>query len=183
MIRASLLLALWAAPAAAEVAFDAGAILDAQAGIFCSTKTDRRDPAPGTVSGYIDIVEDMELRARTTVVPIVQGLTFGVSYTGARDVGDVTSVIRHPPFRGLGRTEQTTERTVLEGVTTIALYTFDHGYEMVAGPWSIEVVEGGRTVLTASFEAVAPTSAPDLVGLCAGEPALSAIPSGPSGSG
>ncbi len=184
MIRAALLLALAAAGARAQgIEADGAAVAAVEAGIFCTERTGERTPAPGTVSGFVEIVDEVELRARTLTVPASPGLSFGYRAEALADAPDAIQILRHPPFRGIGATEQRTTAALDRGQRRYALYTFDHPYEMVEGPWSFEVVQDGRTLLRVAFEVVPASEAPRLLGLCAGPPEISRAPGPRSAAG
>ena len=174
MIRAALLLALAAAAGAQAqgVEADGGAVGAVEAGIFCTERTGERTPAPETVSGFVEIVDETELRARTFTVPASPDLSFGYRAEILADEPGAVQILRHPPFRGIGATEQRTAAVLTRGEQRHALYTFDHAYEMVEGPWSFEVVQDGRTLLRVAFEVVPAAQAPQFVGLCRGPPLL-----------
>ena len=186
MIRAAaLLLALLAGGGARAQAIEADeeAVGAVEAGIFCTERTGERTPAPGTVSGFVEVVDETELRARTLVVPASPDLSFGYRAEVLADEPDAVQILRHPPFRGIGATEQRTAAVLRRGADRYALYTFDHPYEMVEGPWNFEVVRNGRTLLRVPFEVVSAAEAPHLVGLCAGPPVIGAIPSARGAAG
>ena len=156
-----------ASPAAAQDLRISPALRDARAGIFCAENTGERRPAPGTVSGYVETLAAAELRAETGTLPLVPGLSFGFQATAAgAPIDGAVMTIRHPPFPGLGATEQTMDLSFGTGPTTY-LYSFDLAYEMVPGPWSMEVRADGEVILQARFQAVPAESAPALASLCA----------------
>ena len=182
MIRAAALLLALVAGAAAQaqgVEADGEAVGAVEAGIFCTERTGERVDAPGTVSGFVELVDETELRARTLTVPASPDLSFGYRAEILADEPDAVQILRHPPFRGIGATEQRTAAALRRGEDRHALYTFDHAYEMVEGPWSFEVVQDGRTLLSVVFEVVAAAEAPHLVGLCAGPPPVARAPRAP----
>ena len=170
---------LWAGAAAAQgVEVEPGVVADLEVGIFCTEETGERTPAPGSVAGHSNTVANIEHRAETFVVPVVPELTFGFRARFLQDAPEAVFRITHPPFRGSGATEQWfLKGMVADGVET-GLYAFDEPYEMVTGLWRMEVVDGDRTLFAASFRTVPAELAPDLAGLCAGEPAISALPGG-----
>lgn len=156
MIRAALLLATLAAPAAAETAFDPSAVSALRAGLWCAADTGEREEAPGTVSGYIDLIADPVLRRETDMVPVATGTTFGIEATWAPGVSGVARVIvEHPAFIGAGETEQAMNPHPADG-RTVAFYTFDYPHEKVPGEWSFVLTLDGREVARATFDAVPP---------------------------
>ena len=194
MIRAALLLAaLWAAGAQAQgVETDETAVTAIEVGIFCSEDTGERTEAPGTVSGFVDTVRNVQFKVSTTVVPVAPGFSFGYRATldpgafpdaGADGSATVLLTTRHPPFRGNGVTTQIRTSTVFAGGAPATLYSFDYDYEMVPGRWSFEMEREGRTLVRVTFDAVPASLAPDLVGLCSGQPMVSRAAPELEGSG
>lgn len=183
MILRAAALALLAAAATARaqgIEADPAAVGAVEAGVFCTEKTGGRLEAPGTVSGFIDLVDEVELVARTLVVPTAPGLTFGYRAAVLADAPDAVQVVRHPAFRGLGAREQTMTAPLERGGTRLGLYTFDHDYERVEGPWTFEILHEGEAILRVTFRAVPPEAAPHFVGLCDGLPQISRAPLTPS---
>ena len=190
MIRAAALAAFLLAAGAAgaqEVEADPNAVGAVEVGVFCTQETGEQLAAPGSVAGHSNVVGEIELRARTAVVPVSPDLTFGFRALVLRDAPDAVMRITHPPFRGLGATEQWFVKQLWADEVEHGLYTFDESYEMVEGTWRFELVEGERTLLSVTVEAVPAREAPHLVGLCQGPPLLGAAPglspAAPAGSG
>lgn len=180
------LLALAGAAGAQGIEADGEVFGPVEAGVFCAKKTGERVEAPGTVSGFIDLVGGVELVARTLVVPMAPGLTFGYRAAVLADAPDAVQVVSHPPFPGVGATEQAMPAPLARGATRLGLYSFDHGYERVSGPWTFEIRRGEERLLGVRFRAVPPEAVPHLVGLCDGPPAISRgplSPQAPDGSG
>lgn len=176
MIRAAVLL-LWAGAAAAQgVETAPGAVEDLEIGIFCTEDTGDQVPAPGSVAGHTNIVAGIEHRAATQVVPVVPDLTFGFRGRFVEAAPDAVFRITHPPFRGSGATEQFFLKDIGAGGVETGLYAFDEPYEEVVGVWRMEVLDGDRTLLSATFRVVPSEQAPDLVGLCGGQPQIGALP-------
>ena len=171
-----LLLAPWSGAAAAQgIEFDDTVVETVEAGIFCTDPTGERMEAPGTVSGFIDLVDRSELRAETLVVPVSQGVTFGYRVTPVGGSGDrdVVHRLTHPPFGGSGATRQDSVGVLFGEGPTIRLYSFDYGYEMVEGRWTMMLGEGDGPLVRVTFEAVPAAEAPQFVGLCEGDPTIS----------
>ena len=181
MIRVAALLLLWAGAAGAQgIEVEPGVVEDLEVGIFCTEDTGKQTPAPRSVAGHSNTVVNVEHRAETLVVPIAPDLTFGFRARFLGDAPGATFRITHPPFRGTGATEQLYDKRIVAGGEQTGLYAFDEPYEMVAGLWRMEVLSGDRLLLAVSFRIVPATLAPDLTGLCAGEPAISGLPGGPA---
>lgn len=143
-----------------------------EVGIFCTEPTGEETPSPNSVAGHTNIVTDIEHRAATHVVPVVLDLTFGFRARFLRDAPDAVFRITHPPFRGSGATDQWFVKDILAGGAQTGLYAFDEPHEMVVGLWRFEIVQDGRTLLSASFRAVPPELAPEFTDLCRGTPLL-----------
>ncbi|MGR3542401.1 MAG: DUF3859 domain-containing protein [Hasllibacter sp.] len=155
-IRAALVLAALALPAGAEPRADPDLFEGIDAGLWCASDTGERETAPGTQSGYIDLVRDPVLRRETLIVPISPGTTFGIRARFApAAAGTAQVVIRHPPFPGLGTTRQEMNPEPAGG-ELIAFYTFDFPHEEVPGPWTFTVVVNGEAAASVAFEAVVP---------------------------
>ena len=162
-----------AAPAKARgIETDPEIFGQASVGVFCTQDTGRQSPAPGSVAGHSNIVDGIEMRAATPVVPVAQDLTFGFRAEIREDVPDATMRIVHPPFRDSGATEQWFDKALLAGEDAHGLYSFDEDYEMVVGLWRFELWEGERVLATFEVRTVPASLAPHLVGLCAGEALL-----------
>ena len=154
MRRLAALLALAALPAWAELRADPDLFEGIDAGLWCASDTGERETAPGTQSGYIDLVRDPILRRETLTVPVANGTTFGIRARFAPSAaGTARVVITHPPFPGLGTTRQEMNPEPAGG-ELVAFYTFDFPHEEVPGAWTFTVVVDGEAVASVAFEAV-----------------------------
>ena len=155
MKRLAFLLALTlGAPVSAEIRADPSLIEGIDAGLWCASDTGDREDAPGTQSGYIDLVRDPVLRRKTQTVPVSPGTTFGIRTRFAPSAaGTAQVVIEHPPFTGLGTTSQAMNPEPAQG-EMVAFYTFDFPHEEVPGAWTFTILVDGAPAGSVRFEAV-----------------------------
>ncbi|MFO6465494.1 DUF3859 domain-containing protein [Jannaschia sp. KMU-145] len=127
-----------------------------EAGIVCPRiTTGELIEAPGTEAGVIRQIEygtAFDLNARR--VPTMDDLSFGFR-TALKDGAStqvVTVVVTHPPMgpRGVEREEWTD--TIVAGTTNLNLFTFEHDYEKVTGPWTFAIEIEGVPVVSVPFE-------------------------------
>jgi len=163
-------IAAGAAPAAPEAPWHDPALLDAFGfGLICADESGVREPAPGTIAGYIDIYAGDPWIARPTqLVPAVQGLAFGViAQAGAgMPEGAVTVRMTHPPMAPSGQSVETWESGFGTGVASANFFRFDIPEERVPGLWTMESFVDGRPVYRVTFEVVDPALLPDFVDPC-----------------
>lgn len=146
------------------------------AGIVCAAEASRREPAPDTRTGFIDLVEgDITLGLSGGRIPALPGLAFGV-VTRVADGGGApgaTVVVVHPPM-GADRTERESWTTdFVAGDATANFFRFDYPEERVPGPWTMQAELDGRVLYTARFEVVDPALMPNFVNPCEMPPQLS----------
>ncbi|KPP90559.1 MAG: protein of unknown function containing DUF3859 domain [Rhodobacteraceae bacterium HLUCCA08] len=176
IVRALILAALPLASAAQQADFVSDRIATLEAGIVCSPPTIGMDSAPDTVAGATEIFEDRpDFISNGRRVPAVPGISFGVVSTSATGAIDpVTFRVIHPPFTGLGVTEQSFQTRIGPATTPGATYYgFDEPYELVHGTWVMEAWDGDDLLYRVQFTVVPPAAVPDLAGLCGFEDLLS----------
>lgn len=122
-----------------------------EAGIVCPElrETVERRPAPGTESGFVDIIEDpIEFDLLTRDVPLIQRLGFGLRVrSDYAEETPVTVVVEHPPFGERAVSVERWDSSVAAGSGALNIFTFDERYEMVPGAWTFAVeVDGTREV-------------------------------------
>lgn len=176
MIRAGALILCAGGACAQGIDADPDVLTEVEAGVFCTEETGERLPAPGSVAGHSNLVAGIELRARSLVVPAEPGLSFGFQGIAVADVPVAQMRIVHPPFRGSGATEQWFDRSIDAGDVEFGIYAFDEAYELVPGLWRFELTDGSRTLASIELRVVPQEMAPHLVGLCEGDPKVSAAP-------
>lgn len=142
-------------------------VADFSAGIYCPGAPLRRDAAPGTTSGSINIVDaPAEFLVETQLVPAVPGLGFGILITLLPgETRDVTVFVTHPPFGGSGDTQEMWT-TDFEDTPSLNGFTFEHGYELQPGAWTFRAEGPDGPIYEITFDVVPPAAAPELAALC-----------------
>ncbi|MFQ6547224.1 DUF3859 domain-containing protein [Aestuariibius sp. 2305UL40-4] len=169
MLRYLLPLLVLAAPLSAAGAAFIDPRISVAHGAFCAVETFGESPAPETAAGKIDLYDDVpRIRWHGQIVPAHGVMTFGIvskSPDGAV-YNDVEIILRHPPFRESGVTEQR-YLTVLGGAgNSINAYSFDFPEEMVPGTWEFEAIWQGETLYKIPFEVVPASMMPDMISAC-----------------
>lgn len=145
-------------------------------GVICAPETVGTAPAPDTVAGVTNVIEeDPPFVSTANRVPAVIGIGFGVKATSTTTSGieDVIVIVRHPAMGPEGATLQS-YATRISGVgTSNSLYQFDFDYELLPGRWSIEARKAGQLLYRSQFEVVPPQDIPELAGVCGFEELLS----------
>ena len=178
MLRLAIVLAtILAIPvAAAPSDRTSPAILALKAGIICAPQVIGTNPAPDTVAGVTNVIEgDPQFISNGRQVPAVRGIGFGVKAQAAdrRGLSDVIVTVSHPPMGDAGTTRQRYTAAISGDRLSMAMYQFDFDYELVQGPWTIEMSQGGEVLLRVGFEVVAPQRVPQLASVCGFENLLS----------
>lgn len=126
-----------------------------------------RHADPNTAVGYTSSGPGKStFEKRTTEVPAVQGITFGIRYriegiSSAKPV-TVEEIIRHPPMTRSDGSLISEERTKNQAapddgvVDQKFLYILREPYEVVPGDWSLVVAVDGKTAIEQHFHLVAP---------------------------
>lgn len=174
MIRTvPLALALLASPLAAETATGAFANSPMERlgfGVICDVELEGQREAPETLSGILNIVDqDREIDVATPRVPAELGLSFGIRaglLPGTALPGVVDIVVTHPPMGEAGMTVERWSAEMNAGETTINLFTFEHTFEMVQGPWLFQIVSDGQVLLQQPFEVTASGTVPEVQQAC-----------------
>lgn len=127
-----------------------------EAGIVCPRETrGALVEAPGTEAGVIRrIEEDMVFDLLTTEVPTMTDLSFGfrTELEPGQPSLDVTIVVTHPPMGPRGVTREQWDDTILAGLDSLNLFTFEKDYEKVAGAWTFAIELDGIPVVSVPFE-------------------------------
>ncbi|MGB3554887.1 MAG: DUF3859 domain-containing protein [Jannaschia sp.] len=128
-----------------------------EAGIVCPRiSSGDLVPAPGTEAGFIRRIEEgtgFDLDARD--VPTMDNLSFGFRTAledGIAEPREVTIVVTHPPMGPRRVTREEWPDTILPDTTNLNLFTFEHEYEKITGPWTFAVEIDGTPVVTIAFE-------------------------------
>lgn len=174
-MRAAALTVLLACPAVAQdgPAWDRTLLERIDWGIVCAEDSGQREPAPETISGFIDIYAgEPWIGLRTRRVPALHGLSFGVIAWG-RGVEGVTITVTHPPMQPSGTTRQSWPAAFAAGEGAANFFTFDIPEEEVPGLWRFTAVKDGTVVYETAFEVVPPAALPDFVDPCPGPAPIS----------
>lgn len=144
-------------------------------GAYCAQEPDRRDPAPGTASGVINMVPLIpDFQFRQKLIPAEIGIGFGVLATAPPGVlhDPVTVTVTHPPYP-VGGTYSGIEveqwiTDVDDGLNLMG-FTFDHAHELVLGEWTFSAhTLAGEELFHIAFEVIAPELMPQVVSTCFG---------------
>jgi hypothetical protein len=167
---------LSAAPVWAQSIDELGPLMASfRAGIFCAPKVINTTPAPDTVAGVTNIIEDVPpFVSAGRNVPAVLGMGFGILSSSKQQILlDVLVVVTHPPMGEGGVTRQSYYTDVTNTGESLTLYQFDYAYELVEGPWTITATLGDEVLFRAGFTVVPPAQVPELAGVCGYEDLLS----------
>ena len=146
-----------------------------RAGVFCAPDVIDTTPAPDTVAGVTNVIEDVpEFVSDGRNVPAVLGMGFGIlSLSRNETLFDVLVVVTHPPMGDAGVTRQSYTSEIANTGQPMTLYQFDYDYELVQGPWTITATQGDEILFRAGFTVVAPQMVPELASVCGYEDLLS----------
>jgi hypothetical protein len=142
---------------AAEVAFGAEPsckIVDY--GLVSTEKQSGTRPYAGAIGGEAIVFDDFKIYKTTTVVPVRQGIRFGVRrlIENIPSGENVRIVVRHPRMKGpLGDIDS----QVFEEQNPAGLrdsYGLDEPYEQVAGQWRFEYWYAGKMLCAHEFSTV-----------------------------
>lgn len=124
-----------------------------------------RHEDPKTAVGFTSSAPGRSVfEKRTTEIPAVQGVTFGIHYRSEGSPGKqvtVAKIIRHPPMTRPDGTVLREERTKdqvspADGVVDQKfLYLLGEPYEVVPGEWSLTVAIDGTTAIEQHFTIIA----------------------------
>lgn len=164
---ATLLVLLFAAPASAEDV-TSPVVGFFEAGIVCAQEVIGNEPAPDTIAGFTNLIEEVPAFVSTgRLVPGVIGVGFGVKTAAAGDdvFLDLTVTVTHPPMGPDGVTEQSFPGR-LGGEIGISFYELEFPYEIVTGEWTFTATTPKAVIWSAEFTVVAPQALPELGGIC-----------------
>ncbi|GAB5448847.1 DUF3859 domain-containing protein [Gymnodinialimonas sp.] len=140
-------------------------------GLYCAQEPDRRDPAPGTASGVINLVPLIpDFQFRQKLVPAEIGIGFGVLATAPPGVlhDPVTVTVTHPPYPDSGIEVETWVTDIDDGLNLIG-FSFDHAHELVLGEWTFSAQTlDGEELFHIAFEVIAPELMPQVISACFG---------------
>lgn len=142
---------------------------DLSYGIYCRQDPERRDPAPNTASGMINIVPSIsEFQFRQKLVPAEIGIGFGVLASAPDGVlfDPVTVTVTHPPYADSGFEVEQWD-TDIDAGSNLMGFSFDHAYELELGEWTFTgTTQDGEELFHISFEVVAPELMPHVLTAC-----------------
>lgn len=124
-----------------------------RAGVVCP---DGRDgplrAAPGTLVGGVREIEDLAIDVETRIIPLIPGVGLGIQtrWTGPLP-HEVRMTTLHPPMGDRGVTRQEYVTTLPPGTASTRAYTFEFAYEMVPGPWTLQVEDETGILLSVAF--------------------------------
>lgn len=147
-----------------------------EAGVICDITLDSQRPAPGTVSGVLNVVEQgRQIDVASTLVPAEIGLSFGIRAQLAEDApgGTYTVIVTHPPMGDNGQTIETWEGTLAPGDPALNLFTFELPYELVEGDWRFQMALDGEIALQRDFTVLPKGSVPAVQQTCYGSQIMS----------
>ncbi|NJM81929.1 MAG: DUF3859 domain-containing protein [Tabrizicola sp.] len=155
-LAATLLLAVAAVAAVAEPARPVHdpLIADVKFGVLCAVAHKGQQPAPGTLNGFIHLVDettDFDWPERQ-VLPAVLGLGFGVRVKAAPDVQIPFAQIR--VFRPGREAPEYWETPIGDLGYALAFFSFDTEDELLPGRWVFEGWDGGTRLFRAEFDVV-----------------------------
>jgi hypothetical protein len=133
-------------------------------GILKKIKSEGTLDAPNTIAGKANNMIVLQLVQRTTTIKAAVGTTFGlfVKLLGEPDGAAVTCHFRciHPlltdPASGRSGESDDWESPRPIGASRYVSYTFDHGWELVPGKWTIQVLSDGKILAEKTFDVIAP---------------------------
>lgn len=166
-------LAALAAPVAADPAesFAHDPLILLDYGVICQVTTQGARPAPDTLLGEINLIDQSrEMDVTTRVVPAKAGISFGIKFAlrpgaGARDM---MVIVTHPPMGPEGMTRESWTAPIAEGSSSLNLFTFEFPYEMVPGDWVMALEADGERLMEQRFEVVSELAAPGVLSVCYG---------------
>ncbi|MCR8547981.1 DUF3859 domain-containing protein [Salipiger sp. P9] len=171
-------LAAFAAPAPAvaaeSYAHDPMILIDH--GVICQVTAQGARPAPDTLLGEINLIEQTrDMDVTTRVVPAKAGISFGIKFTLRPGTGerDMRVIVTHPPMGPEGITRESWTAAVSEGRSSLNLFTFEFPYEMVPGEWVMALEAEGERLMEQRFEVVPELAAPGVLSVCFGQDFLS----------
>ena len=129
-------------------------------GIFKDERTSV-EPAPLAVTGTTNLVANVRLQQATTTIPALVEMKFGFQY---RVVGSPSGtpvrlkcVVRLPnpgvtnPYKGKTFSSSEFHTNAVIGAIAYVGYGFDYDWEVVPGPWTLELWHEGRKLAEKTF--------------------------------
>lgn len=141
-------------------------------GIYCAQEPERRDPAPDTASGHLNIVPVIpEFQFRQKLVPAEIGIGFGVLATAAPGLihDPVTVTVTHPPYPDTGIEVESWTSDIEDLGPSLMGFSFDTPNELLLGEWTFSATTAdGEELFHIAFEVVQPELMPQVISACFG---------------
>ncbi|MEX3016948.1 DUF3859 domain-containing protein [Gymnodinialimonas hymeniacidonis] len=141
-------------------------------GIYCAQEPERRDPAPDTASGHLNIVPIIpDFQFRQKLVPAEIGIGFGVLATATPGMlhDPVTVTVTHPPYPDSGIEVERWITDVDDLGPSLMGFSFDTANELLLGEWTFSAhTLDGEELFHIAFEVVQPELMPQVVSTCFG---------------
>lgn len=164
----SLGLALLAGPAFAEPLPPAPGPMVArlEVGVFCALQAMDQMPAPGTLSGWIHVVDgDIGFHwPDRQVVPAALGLAFGVKAT--LQPGSKAAFAQMRIYKPGLATPEVWENVFSDISPSLSFFRFDTPAELVPGVWRFEAWQADIQLYAVEFEVVPAAALPDIADAC-----------------
>ncbi len=139
-------------------------------GIYCAQEPERRDPAPDTASGHLNIVPLIpDFQFRQKLVPAEIGIGFGVLATAADGTfhDSVTVTVTHPPYPDSGVEVERWITDVDALGPSLMGFSFDTPNELLLGEWTFSAhTFDGEELFHIAFEVVQPELMPQVISTC-----------------
>lgn len=154
--------------------FDEAAIEAIDYGLVCPAGNAIELPAPGTHLGTIKQREGWQkIEYTTQVIPMLDGIGFGVEAAPLSDLIGAQITILHPPYRGTDVTTEQWTTDILTANQNLNFFTFEFPFELVPGRWAMQASHKGKLLYAVEFDVVHPDRFPDVKGLCEGPAVIS----------
>lgn len=141
-------------------------------GIYCAQEPERRDPAPDTASGHLNIVPVIpDFQFRQKLVPAEIGIGFGVLATAAPGLihDPVTVTVTHPPYPDTGVEVESWISDIEDLGPSLMGFSFDTANELLLGEWTFSAhTADGEELFHIAFEVVQPELMPQVLSSCFG---------------
>ena len=141
-------------------------------GIYCAQEPERRDPAPDTASGHLNIVPVIpDFQFRQKLVPAEIGIGFGVLATAAEGMlhDQVTVTVTHPPYPDSGIEVERWITDVEDSGPSLMGFSFDSEDELILGEWTFSAAtQDGDELFHIAFEVVQAELMPQVISTCFG---------------
>jgi hypothetical protein len=168
------LLLLLPLPAFAQDILDRSLIRGLVAGILCAPEVIGTTPAPDTVAGVTNLIEELPpFVSESRMVPAVIGIGFAVAVEPTVDLPAVRIEVTHPPMGPERTTVETYPSAHFVDGGSFAMYQFEYDYELVEGPWVVAAFSDTQPLWSVTFQVVAPELVPELAAPCGFEALLS----------